>query len=59
MTNIFIDTPILLEHQSKITKCVFLRYHLTIKSNIPLLRGSAEITLYVLWFRPKPKTFCL
>jgi hypothetical protein len=51
----------LLEHRSQIVKGVFLEYHLTIESNIPLLlRGSAEITLHVLYFRPtKPKTFCL
>jgi hypothetical protein len=61
MTKIFIDIPILLEHQSQVVKGVFLRYHLTIESNIPLLlRGSTEITLHVLCFRPtKPKTFCL
>jgi hypothetical protein len=34
MTNIFIDIPILLEHQSQVSKDVFLRCHLTIKSNI-------------------------
>jgi hypothetical protein len=61
MTNIFIDVPILLEHCSEVAKGVFLGYHLTIESNIPLLLcGSTEITLYVLHFRPtKPKTFCL
>jgi hypothetical protein len=58
MTNIFIDIPILLEHRSQVAKRVFFGYHLTIKSNIPLLCGSIEITLYVLYFRPtKPKTF--
>jgi hypothetical protein len=35
MTNIFIDTPILLKHRSQVTKYVFLKYHLTIESNIP------------------------
>jgi hypothetical protein len=61
MTNIFIDIPILLEHRSQVAKGVFLGYHLTIESNIPLLLcGSTEITLHVLRFRPtKPKTFCL
>jgi hypothetical protein len=33
MTNIFIDIPILLKHQSQVVKCVFLGYHLTIKCN--------------------------
>jgi hypothetical protein len=61
MTNIFIDTPILLEHQSQVTKSVFLKYHLTIESNIPLiLCGSTKIVLHVLHFRhTKPKTYCL
>jgi hypothetical protein len=60
MTNI-IDIPIHLEHRLKVAKCIFLGYHLTIESNIPLLlRGSTEITIHVLCFRPtKPKTFCL
>jgi hypothetical protein len=59
MTNIFIDIPIL-EHQSHVVKGVFLVYHLTIESNIPLLHGSIESTLHILCFRPtKPKTFCL
>jgi hypothetical protein len=45
MTNIFIDIPILLEHRSQIAKDVFLRYHLTIESNISLLLcGSTETT---------------
>jgi hypothetical protein len=41
-------------------KGVFLGYHLTIESNIPLLlRGSTEITLHVLCFRPtKPNEKC-
>jgi hypothetical protein len=61
MTNIFIDTPILLDHLSQVAKGVFLGYHLTIESNIPLLLcGSTEITLHVLHFRLiKPKIFCL
>jgi hypothetical protein len=61
MTNIFIDIPILLEQRSQVAKGVFLRYHLTVKSNIPLLlRGSTEIILHVLYFRPtEAKTFCL
>jgi hypothetical protein len=61
MTNIFIDIPILLVYQSQVVKDVFLRYHLTIKSNIPLLLcGSIKITLHVLYFRPtKPKIFYL
>jgi hypothetical protein len=61
MTNIFIDIPILLEHRSQVAKGVFLRYHLTIESNIPLLlHGSTEITLHVLYFiSTKPKTFGL
>jgi hypothetical protein len=59
MTNIFIDTPILLEHWFQVAKGVFLGYHLPIESNIPLLLcGSTEITLHVLYFRPiKIKTF--
>jgi hypothetical protein len=36
MTSIFIDILILLEHRSQVAKCVFLKYHLTIESNIPL-----------------------
>jgi hypothetical protein len=61
MTNIFIDIPILLEHRSQVAKGVFLWYHLTIESSIPLLLcDSTEITLHVLRFRPtKPKIFCL
>jgi hypothetical protein len=61
MTNIFIDILILLEHRSQVAKGVFLRYHLTIESNIPIfLSDSTEITLHVLHFRPtKSKTFCL
>jgi hypothetical protein len=61
MTNIFIDVPILLEHRSQIVKGVFLGYHLTIESSIPLLlRGRAEIILHILYFIPsKPKTFYL
>jgi hypothetical protein len=61
MTNIFIDIPILLEHRSQVSKGVFLGYHLTIESKIPLLLcGSTEITLHVLRFRPiKIKIFCL
>jgi hypothetical protein len=35
MTNIFIDIPILLEHQSQVANGVFLGYLLTIESNIP------------------------
>jgi hypothetical protein len=46
MTNIFIDIPILLEHQFQVAKDVFLGYHLTIESNIPLLLcGSTDIML--------------
>jgi hypothetical protein len=43
MTKIFIDIPILLKHRSQVAKGVFLGYHLTIESNIPLLlhQGSA------------------
>jgi hypothetical protein len=53
MTNIFMDIPILLEYRSQVEKDVFLMYHLTIESNIPLLLcGSIEITLHVLRFRP-------
>jgi hypothetical protein len=61
MTNIFIDIPIFLEHRSQVAKGVFLEYHLTIESNIPLLLSdSTEITLHVLCFRAtKSKTFCL
>jgi hypothetical protein len=36
MANIFINIPILLEHRSQVVKYVFLGYHLTIESNIPL-----------------------
>jgi hypothetical protein len=59
MTKIFIDIHILLKHRSQLAKDVFLRYHLTIESNIPLLLcGSIEITFHVFCFRPtKPKTF--
>jgi hypothetical protein len=59
MTNIFVDIPVLLEHRSKVVKCVFLGYHLTIESNIPfLLCVSTEITFNILYFRPtKSKTF--
>jgi hypothetical protein len=57
MTNIFIDIPILLEHQSQVVKGVFLGYHLTIESNIPLLLyDSIEITLHVLHFRATTTT---
>jgi hypothetical protein len=61
MSNIFIDIPILLKHRSQVEKGVFLEYHLTIESNIPLLLcGSIEITFHVLCFRPtKPKIFYL
>jgi hypothetical protein len=60
MTNVFINITILLEHQSQVAKGVFLEYHVTIESNIPLLRGIAEIILHVLCFRPtKHKTVCL
>jgi hypothetical protein len=61
MTNIFINISILLEHRSQVAKGVFLEYHLTIESNIPiLLCGSTEITLHILRFRPtKSKNFCL
>jgi hypothetical protein len=61
MTNIFINIPILLDHRSQVVKGIFLRYYLTIKSNIPLIQHrSTEITLHVLSFRPtKPKTFYL
>jgi hypothetical protein len=53
MINIFIDIPNLLKHQSQVAKGVFVGYHLTIKSNIPLLlHGSTEITLHILYFRP-------
>jgi hypothetical protein len=47
--------------RSQVAKGVFLGYHLNIESNIPLLmRGSTEITLHILCFRPtKPKIFCL
>jgi hypothetical protein len=49
MINIFIDIPILLENWFQVAKDVFLRYYLTIESNIPiLLRGSAKVTLHVL-----------
>jgi hypothetical protein len=58
MTNIFIYIPILLEHRPEVAKSVFLGYHLTIESNISLLRGSTKITLHLLCFIPtKPKTF--
>jgi hypothetical protein len=61
MANTFIDISILLKHRSQIAKCVFLGYHLTIESNIPLLlRDSVEITLHILCFRlTKTKIFCL
>jgi hypothetical protein len=61
MTNIFVDILILLEHRFQVAKDVFLGYHLTIESNIPLLLcGSNEIALHVLRFRPtKFKIFCL
>jgi hypothetical protein len=61
MTKIFIDIPILLENKSQVAKGVFLGYHLTIESNIPLLlRRSTEIIIHVLCFRhTKHKTFCL
>jgi hypothetical protein len=35
MANIFIDILILLEIQSQVAKCVFLKYHMIIESNIP------------------------
>jgi hypothetical protein len=59
MTTIFIDIPILLEHLSQVAKGVFLRYHLSIESNITLLRhGGAKTTHHVLCFKPtKAKTF--
>jgi hypothetical protein len=45
MANIFINIPILLKNRSQVVKDVFLRYHLTIESNIPLLLcASTEIT---------------
>jgi hypothetical protein len=60
MTDTFIDIPIILEHRSAIAKCVFLGYHLTIESNIPLLLVNVETTLHLLCFRPtKLKIFCL
>jgi hypothetical protein len=60
MTDVFIYIPILLKHRSPIAKCVFLGYHLIIKSNIPLLLGNVETTLHLLCFRPtKLKIFCL
>jgi hypothetical protein len=61
MTNIFINIPILLEHRFQVTKDVFLVYHRTIESNIPLLLyGNTEIELHVLCFRhTKTNTFSL
>jgi hypothetical protein len=37
MTNILINIPILLEHRSQVVRDVFIGYHMTIKSNIPLV----------------------
>jgi hypothetical protein len=60
MTNIFfINIFIILEHRYQIVKDVFLRYHLTIESNM-LMCGNVEITLHLLYFRPiKVKRFFL
>jgi hypothetical protein len=60
MTNIFIDILILLEHRSQVVKDIFLRYHLTIESNISLLLcGTTEITLHVVLNLLSLNFFCL
>jgi hypothetical protein len=61
MTDIFIDIPVRLKHQSQVVKFIFLMYHPTIESNtLHLLYDSTKITLYILYFRHiKSKIFCI